>query len=118
MAKPYIQLNLDPQNVNKYYDVRIFFEDTPVLKCYLYNNNLEFRPDSSWSAYLSYASNDIVHDFTTMEGTITDNYIEFDIEEDFFEEAGDYYSQIYLKTSTKQMVISCGMLRVQESLFS
>jgi len=117
MANPYIQLNIDPQYINKQFILKIFKDNTPLIRCFFYLNNLPYTPSDEFSVYLAYSDNEIVHDYEYMEGTITDNYCEFDIEDDFFEEEGDFYTQIYLKSDDKQIVFAHGTTRVLGSIF-
>jgi len=118
MSKPYIFLKIDCEYVQQQFNIRIYLEDVPTLRFSLFNCGIPFTPSSEYTANLAYSINEITHDFTTMTGTITGDYCEFEIPDDFFDATGDYYCQIYLTSDTKQITIGHGMIRVLESLFT
>ena len=117
MANPYIQLNIDPQYINKQFVLKVFKENTPVIRCYFYLNNIPFSPPGDYDAFLSYADTEIEHSYTEIEGTISGNYCDFTITDDFFTDEGDFYTQIYIKSDSKQIVFAHGTTRVLNSLF-
>jgi hypothetical protein len=118
MSSPVIQCNLDFQYPTDKFGVKFYVKDTPNIRCWLWQDSVKYQPVTGQSCQLVYCATqyDTNSSPAIITGIIstTENRIDFVIPENTFI-AGDYFAQVVLKETGKQVVAGSGTLHCYRS---
>jgi len=128
MSDPKYTVKLDIQHVRRQWNAYVHAADTPILRCYLYQNGKQWEPPTGWTAQLGLGSDFedseslVIVDGTSGYGSgeANTNFFDFDFSAGDVADSGDYFAQVILKnsTETQQFVFGDGTLHILPSPIS